>query len=207
MTRRRPLPVSLRGTAFTSDDRALHGVSRNRLKAGDITTLSRGVYRSTSAGQLAADLEDQDTAVLLRKIGAVLSHRSAAQWHGIPLPGWMDGLDDLEVTVPHRQHTSIRSGVLVHRRPLPQAHAVIDRGVWVTTPERTWCDLASLFRPGQEGHVVAAGDHLVTPPWTPKGRGKATSTLGSIRRTLIESGRFKGGAAGPGGSAAHPSGS
>ncbi|NUL45994.1 DUF559 domain-containing protein [Cellulosimicrobium funkei] len=62
----------------------------------------------------------------------------------------------------------------------------------MTTPERTWCDLASLLVPGQESHLVTAGDYLVTPPWTPEGRVEALSSVGGIQRTVTTSGRFKG---------------
>jgi hypothetical protein len=62
----------------------------------------------------------------------------------------------------------------------------------MTTPERTWCDLSSLLRPGQEDLLVAAGDYLVTPPWTPYGRDEPITSVARIQRTLAEAGRFKG---------------
>lgn len=183
VTRPKPLPSALQDTVFTAQDAASHRVNRNRLKAADVVAVARGVYRSgdelDEPSVTGASAEPPATApprkpdpfrhavrdaVLLRKVGGVLSHRSAALCHGIPLPHWLEGVVELEVTLPSRVHTSIRPGFTAHRRPLTEAHIVTIRGLRMTSAERTWCDLATLLRPGQEQHLIAAGDFLVTPP-------------------------------------------
>jgi hypothetical protein len=192
MTRRRPLPDDLVSAAFTSEDLARNGLPRDRVRAHDITVVSRGVYRSAPPAPHGLLLDTGDTAALLRKTGAVLSHRSAAAVHGIPLPPWLESFEGLEVTLPSRKHTTLRPGLTAHRRPLPPSHTVQVGELLTTSAERTWCDLASLLRSGQEGHLVAAGDHLVTPPWTPRGRAAPATTIPELRRALAESRRFKG---------------
>lgn len=208
MTRPTPLPPALRNAFFTMEDVVDHRINRNRLKAADIVSVARGVYGTgerldASMSPDAAQASEQPgtgdpfehaarDAVLLRKVGGILSHRSAARCHGIPLPGWLEAVHGLELTLPGRRHTTIRPGFTAHRRPVPEAHVVTIRGIRLTSAERTWCDLASFLRLGQEQHLIAAGDFLVTPPWTPYGRDEPRTTVTALRQALREVGRFKG---------------
>jgi hypothetical protein len=87
----------------------------------------------------------------------VLSHRSAAQVWGL----WIPQFDGIEVTTPagvrgSRYTTSVqRRTVVAHRRITPAEDVVTHRGLPVTTPERTWLDLAVRL---DVHDLIAAGD-------------------------------------------------
>lgn len=87
------------------------------------------------------------------------SHISAARIWGIPLP--FRYLDDKRIHVarPREVQPLRRDPVVGHRLDLCPRDIVRLRGVKLTSPERTWLDLArSLSR----DELVAAGDYLVS---------------------------------------------
>lgn len=51
-----------------------------------------------------------------------------------------------------------RRGVLGHQLRIEREEIILRDGIWLTTPARTWCDLASLLA---EEDLVVAGDFLV----------------------------------------------
>lgn len=140
---------------------------------------------------------------LLESTEGILSHQSAAHLYGIPLPPWLaggpegghdedDGRWKVQITGPGMHLRSRREGVAGHRRQLTAADVVVRHGLTCTSAERTWLDLAALFRVGQEEHLVVAGDHLVKHPWVDGGRREPISTPARLRDALDQAGRFKG---------------
>lgn len=90
---------------------------------------------------------------------AVFSDRTAAELHGLWLPGTTTTRP--HVTVPARSappastNAPKRPELLAHRRTLSGAEIVVVAGIRVTSLDRTWCDLAeTLSLPD----LVAAGD-------------------------------------------------
>ena len=83
---------------------------------------------------------------------------TAARVHGIPLPAWAKRAIPGSNSLPGsgRLASAARSGV--RRVMLPDADVVDLDGIRVTTPQRTFADLASLL---SLADTVAAGDHLV----------------------------------------------
>ncbi|GAA1124518.1 hypothetical protein GCM10009670_14890 [Citricoccus alkalitolerans] len=202
MSRRRPLPEDLCAAPFTHGEAKAHGVSIDRLLASDVQRFAHGLYRHRPLElRRWADLglpdpehglDPQSLAALLEATGGALSHQSAAHLYRIPLPPWLADEPDLQITGPGPELRSRRPGISGHRRPLDPADVVVRHGLPCTGPERTWLDLASLLRPGQEAHLVAAGDHLVKHPWLNGGRMEPVSTPWDLERALIRVGRFKG---------------
>ncbi len=126
----------------------------------ELVRVSRGLWRSPD--QLGSELDRM--AVLLSALpgDAVLAGRSAAQLHGFWLPSM--AAERCEVVLPSsterprgRAH-SRRAELLVHRQVLPASDISVVAGLAVTSPARTWFDLARSLSPAD---LVAAGDGLL----------------------------------------------
>lgn len=156
MSRRRDLPESLHGSGFTTAAAAAVGVPGNRLQSNDLFGVYRGIRVPRGVPQ---DLEDRLRPVLeLVPCGAAY-RTTAARIFGMPLPGWVD--DDaprLELAVPAGTSQIRRPGLAVRRVMLPASDVIEVGGIRITTPERTFADLASLLGLAD---TVAVGDHLV----------------------------------------------
>lgn len=104
-----------------------------------------------------ADLAALAAAVASLPDDVVVSHRSAAAVWGL----WTPTFYGIEVTSPagaqgSRYTTGVqRRSVVAHRRLLDPADVVEHAGLRVTTPARTWLDLAPLL---DLHDLVAAGD-------------------------------------------------
>ncbi len=145
--------------------------------------VSRGVWLpAPAAGERAVRL-----AALLGALpaGTVLSGRTAAALHGM----WLPPGPDVDVTVPAaaagpEQTTGPRRrGVRTHRRELPADEVGDLDGLPVTTPARTWYDLAGELT---FGDLVAAGDSalgagLVSGPELAAGLARRRGRRGTAR--------------------------
>lgn len=92
-----------------------------------------------------------------------LSHTTAAQLWGIWLPPWLQ--DEEQVHITGRQGAAgarRRPGVVGHRARLDPRDVVEVDGFRLTTPERTWLDLAPVLRDPFD--LVGAGDALLQRP-------------------------------------------
>ncbi|WP_347109412.1 hypothetical protein AAHB33_02150 [Paenarthrobacter sp. S56] len=89
---------------------------------------------------------------------SVLASLSAARIWGVPLPSNLSG--DWRIHLARRRGFSFprRVNVLGHLLTLLPEETVEYDGVRLTSPARTWLDLATLMTPED---LVAAGDHLV----------------------------------------------
>lgn len=109
-----------------------------RLARGSLHRIHRGVY--FVGHPVPVSLGPQMAALLAAGPGAVLSHRSAAELHGLlpPLPETA-----IDVTVPTQRRR--RRGVRVHRHRLVTSEMTHRAGLPVTTVARTLRDLASFL--------------------------------------------------------------
>ncbi|MFE5835550.1 hypothetical protein [Arthrobacter sp. NPDC056493] len=152
---RAPLPEHLTRGSFSlrASDKA--GVTRTRTEAKDLATVSRGIrmYLGSQASGFSAvraytDLDD----------ASVLSHGSAARVLEAGLPGWLE--NDWQIHVARRRGFSVprRANVVGHLLTLLPDEVVEYDGVRLTSPARTWLDLASQLSLEE---LVVAGDSLV----------------------------------------------
>lgn len=202
MSRLRPLPEELHRSPFTHGQARKIGVPSRRLSAADLERFAYGLYRRRADSwqpwselglpDPGHELDPPSLTALLGATGGVLSHQSAAHLYGIPLPPWLEDETNVQITGPGEALRSRRLGVTGHRRPLGPADVVPYHGLSWTTPERTWLDLASLMKPGQEELLVAAGDHLVKHPWVDGRREKPWTTTVRLEQVFRRTGRFKG---------------
>lgn len=169
MTARAPLPPALSTAAFGVAELRDAGLPWDRTRAADLHRMCRGVYTTRDPDGLTWDR----AAALCRVTGGVISHTTAAAWHGIPLPRRLAESRELHLTydAERRRHRCVLAGVASHRlRLAPEDVRHLPGGLRVTSPERTWLDLALLMRAGELDWLVVAGDHLVHHPWHPAGR-------------------------------------
>lgn len=153
--RRKELPEHLLSGSFSvrASDKA--GVTRSRTRAKDLVLVSRGIRvpalsDAFGASALRAYTDLDDTSVL--------ASLSAARIWGVPLPSNLSG--DWRIHLARRRGFSFprRVNVLGHLLTLLPEETVEYDGVRLTSPARTWLDLATLMTPED---LVAAGDHLV----------------------------------------------
>lgn len=124
------------------------------MRARDLVTPTSGVRMPASAS-----FPDRCRAVLLvLPEDAFICGTSAALLHGIPLPWRLARSPLLEVGLPSPAR-GIRRGGIRGRSLLVRDADVVDlRGIRVTTPARTWCDLVGALSVPE---LVAAGDPLL----------------------------------------------
>ncbi len=151
VTPRRPVPAELRAmSAFRLSDAKAAGVTSTQLQARQYGHPFHGVHTSRPLTDLA-DL--CRAALLVLPAQAVFSDETVAALHGLPAPHCAA----LNVCVPEKGVAVRRRGIVGHVRHLTE----LDIGHWfdlpVTTPERTFLDLAARLPAGELlGFVDAA---------------------------------------------------
>lgn len=150
-----PLPPALRGSSFTVKSGLEHGATIGRLRRADLDQPFWGV-RTTAGG--AATLGGLAEALLARRPDAVLSHTSAAQLWGIPLPLRFDPVRPLHISVNRPTRAPAGADVAGHQTALNPGDTTTHQGVPVTTLERTWCDIAPLLT---DEDLVSVGDNIL----------------------------------------------
>jgi hypothetical protein len=131
------------------------GISDKHLRRRDVVRLSRDTYLPRS---VARDLPARVAAVLLTAPpGAVVSHLTAAALWGIAVP--LQPADGpVHITVGTGSSVRARQDRSIHRSPLSDDEVTRARGLPMTTPERTWRDLAMILTPPA---LLAVSDQLL----------------------------------------------
>jgi very-short-patch-repair endonuclease len=90
--------------------------------------------------------------------GAFASHSTAALLYGAPLPFELEysGVVHMSVAAPARAPHA--AGIRGHQLAITSDQLQSSGGITLTTPARTWCDLASVLKLHD---LVAAGDFLI----------------------------------------------
>ncbi|WP_043441796.1 hypothetical protein [Arthrobacter sp. L77] len=154
MTRRTALPPSISGVSFALV--AASDVPRSRTRCADLMTPSRGIRHPRAGGEGYADF---CRPYLLVTGDSCLSHTSAARLHGIPLPLELEQDQRVHLARPRGAASPRRRGVVGRRLSIDDDEIVGVEGLRVTSPARTWLDLAAIVDPV---HLVVAGDYLVS---------------------------------------------
>lgn len=176
---RKPLPDGLQTGSFTSATASELGVGRKRLRQPDVFIPSRGIRVPLyGAAEPSANLR----AYTALDGSSVVTHQSAARvWDGA-LPAWMQGDWRIHVTRGRDDGKPRRRNVVGHRLTFLPGEVVMHDGVRITSPARTWLDLAAFL---QVDELIALGDSLVVShdqdfpyPRT------ATATIEELRRMI-----------------------
>lgn len=157
MPTRTPLPPTLAGHVFAIDVGREHGLSRGRMRGPDLVAPFSGV-RAPAA--LALGIQELAVVYSTRMpTAAFFSHVTAARLWDIPLPYRLEGRDlPLDVGVPANAVVPRGAGVVGHHLQLDAGDVVTLGPLRLTSPARTWCDLAALL---SHEDLVAAGDSLL----------------------------------------------
>lgn len=153
--RRAKLPDHLTTGSFSLRAADKAGVTRTRTAAHDLVTVSRGIRmpiesEASGAAALRAYTDTDDTSIL--------ASFSAARIWGQPLPSYRSS--DWRIHIARRRGFSAprRVNVVGHLLTFLPDEVVEHDGVRLTSPARTWLDLAAAL---DLNDLVAAGDFLV----------------------------------------------
>ena len=153
------LPPEFGDRAFSVGEARAAGVTRGRLRSGDLVAPYRGVRAPSAAESLVEHC--RQLAVRMPE-HEYFSHLTAARLHGIPLPSRLERLPELHVSVVEPHHRPSVRGVTAHRSRV--APALIERhGIRLVAAPVAWAQLAA-GRDRAEATVddlVVAGDHLL----------------------------------------------
>jgi hypothetical protein len=132
------------------------GLNERELRHPDVARLSRDTYLPRV---LRGELTSRLAAVLLTgPPGAVISHLSAADVWGVEIP-FRDRADvRAHVTIPEGSSAESRADRRLYRLPITELDVVRRKSLPVTTPARTWRDLAAILEPPA---LLAATDQIV----------------------------------------------
>jgi len=125
------------------------------MRASDLDRTVRGVRSQDPLVSVAARCR----ALLHRRApGAFVSHLTAAQLWGAPVPSRFapPAVVDLAVRAPARAPHA--TGIRGHRIDVDPRHIVEHLGLPITSPARTWVDAASMLPLGE---LVALGDRFI----------------------------------------------
>jgi len=131
------------------------GVTDWHLRHRDAVRTSRDTYLPRAA---SADVRQRAAAVLLgAPSGAVLSHRTAADLWDLEIP--LQRPDSrVHLTVPPPRRLRHRADRCVHVSVVPPEQVFRRGGFGVTSPGRTWLDLAASLRPAP---LLAVTDQML----------------------------------------------
>lgn len=149
------LPDALAERAFSTREALTLGVRPRLLRDAGLVAVTRG---SRSVRE-PATLAERARAFLVAMHGEVaLSHVSAAQLWGLPLPRGVQEQHDLEVMCGVGAGPVRREGCIGHRG-LGSRSIVVEDGIRVTSLADTWVDLGDVVRRGLDlDDLVVAGD-------------------------------------------------
>jgi len=152
MPRPIPLPEAL-GAHFSVATAREFDIGRGRIRGGQLSKPFYGV-RSREEPQTVAER----TAAFAHRLPdrGFYSHTTAAALWGLPLPGNVD--PRLHVSYPNGCRAPRTVGVIGHHLVMRPDEIVELDGLRLTSPARTWCDLAGVI--GFES-LIAAADRAV----------------------------------------------
>ncbi|MGY1917125.1 DUF559 domain-containing protein [Blastococcus sp. SYSU DS0973] len=138
------MPTRLTGPATRAMARAA-GISDKQLRHREVARLSRDTYVPRA---LLGALRTRLPAVLLTAPpGTVVSHLTAAALWGLEIPLQPRSDPRADLTVPLASRAESRADRRIHRRDLPPDDVTLWSALPVTTPARTWRDLAAVLQP------------------------------------------------------------
>lgn len=155
----RLLPEELQGRPFTVVDAERAGVSHKRLRHRGLHRLGRGIRSEGPTAELPLSVRVRPFIEVNERCAA--SHLTAAELLVLPRRQQKGAPDMFHVIRPEGSAHLNRPHVIVHRMKLFSDEVTTVDGIPVTTPERTWLDMAEMLTVDE---LVAMGDSCVRVP-------------------------------------------
>lgn len=179
MRKPQPLPDALAGRSFTLVEQLAEGVPPHRAWRSDLRVASRGVRVPWGAGQDLAH-----TCRLLAGMcpSTVCCSGTAGLLWRCPLPWFVQNEFRVHLARVDGGTRPVRKGVAGHRLDLRGSDLTVLDGVPLTTPARTWFDLASVLEPED---LVVAADFFICSQSRSFGRNRlALCSLADLRNQV-----------------------
>ncbi|KIS28994.1 hypothetical protein TV39_02455 [Arthrobacter sp. SPG23] len=155
----RQLPHGLQARPFTVAEAARAGVSPKRLRHGSLTRLGKGIRAESPTAELPLCIRVRPFIEVNERCAA--SHLTAAELLVLPRRQQKGSQDMFHVIRPEGEAHLNRPHVIVHRMKLFSDEVTTVDGISVTTPERTWLDMAEMLSVDE---LVTMGDSCVRIP-------------------------------------------
>jgi hypothetical protein len=176
----RPLPDELRTRPFTIADAALAGVSPRRWRHGSLERRGRGVRMERTTADLPLSARVRPFIEVNERCAA--SHLTAAELLVLPRRQQKGNPEMFHIIRPEGAAHLNRPHVIVHRMKLYEDEVTVHQGIPVTTPERTWLDLAEVLTLDA---LVVAGDSCVRVPRPElEGRDMPLCSIADLQRMI-----------------------
>ncbi len=164
--------------SFTVHEAAALGTEPQLLRMADVRETSRGIFEPAS-GPGDGVFERLRTHLSMQH-DAWGSHRTAATIHGLWLPPWLDEHSQLHLSKPTHLPRIRRPGIIGHRVRILPGEVMQFEGLWLSSPARTWLDLAAELTPAA---LIALGDQLIRRP---RAEFESRTTPYSTKALLLE---------------------
>jgi len=175
-----PLPEELRGRPFTLVDASVARVSPRRWRHGSLTYRGRGIRADGPTAALPLRARVRPFIEVNERCAA--SHLTAAELHSLPQRRQDGPFEAFHLIRPEGAAHLDRPHVIVHRMKLFEDEVTTIDGIPVTTPARTWLDMAELLSVDE---IVAMGDSCVRVPRPQlEGRDMPLCSLRDLQRTI-----------------------
>jgi hypothetical protein len=155
----RPLPANFRERPFTIAEAAAAGVSLKRLRHRSLASLGKGIRSAGTTADLPLGVRVRPFIEVNERCAA--SHLTAAELGSLPARRQTEGPQMYHVIRPEGAAHLNRPHIIVHRMKLYDDEITVLNGIPVTTPERTWLDLAEMLSVDE---LVVVGDSCVRVP-------------------------------------------
>lgn len=155
----RPLPEELKDRPFTVVEAARAGVSHKRLRHRALHRLGKGIRSESPTAELP--LSDRVRPFIEVNERCAASHLTAAEMLVLPRRQQKGTPEMFHVIRPEGSAHLNRPHVIVHRMKLYSDEVTTVDGIPVTTPERTWLDMAEMLTVDE---LAAMGDSCVRVP-------------------------------------------
>ncbi|WP_427005068.1 hypothetical protein [Pseudarthrobacter sp. H2] len=175
-----PLPDDFQDRPFTVAEATLAGVSPKRLRHGSLTALGKGIRSPGPTADLPLTLRVRPFIEVNERCAA--SHLTALGLFGLPGRRQKETSEMYHVIRPEGEAHLNRPHVIVHRMKLYEDEITVLDGIPITTPERTWLDLAEMLILDA---LVVAGDSCVRVPRAAfEGRDMPLCSIADLQRMI-----------------------
>lgn len=172
--------MELQARPFTVAEATQAGVSPKRLRHRSLTHLGKGIRRESPTAELPLSIRVRPFIEVNERCAA--SHLTAAELGSLPARQLKEGPEMYHVIRPEGAAHLNRPHVIVHRMKLYDDEVTVLDGIPITTPERTWLDLAEMLTVDE---LVVAGDSCVRVPRPEfEGRDLPLCSIGDLQRMI-----------------------